>query len=144
MNRLYPVGIQNFEDLRSRGYIYVDKTSLLYTLVQTGKYYFLSRPRRFGKSLMISTLEAYFLGKRELFKGLAMESLEKDWTVHPVLHMDLNTRNYYDYESLLGILNQNLEVWEKLYGDEKKRKTVCRRNVSCMSSSGRMNRRDVV
>ena len=120
MNRLYPVGIQNFEDLRSRGYIYVDKTSLLYTLVQTGKYYFLSRPRRFGKSLMISTLEAYFLGKRELFKGLAMESLEKDWTVHPVLHMDLNTRNYYDYESLLGILNQNLEVWEKLYGDEKK------------------------
>ncbi len=120
MNRLYPVGIQNFEDLRSRGYIYVDKTSLLYTLVQTGKYYFLSRPRRFGKSLMISTLEAYFLGKRELFKGLAMESLEKDWTVHPVLHMDLNTRNYYDHESLLGILNQNLEVWEKLYGDEKK------------------------
>ena len=70
MNRLYPVGIQNFEDLRSRGYIYVDKTSLLYNLVQTGKYYFLSRPRRFGKSLMISTLEAYFLGKRELFKGL--------------------------------------------------------------------------
>ena len=65
MNRLYPVGIQNFEDLRSRGYIYVDKTSLLYTMVQTGKYYFLSRPRRFGKSLMISTLEAYFLGKRE-------------------------------------------------------------------------------
>lgn len=120
MNRLYPVGIQNFEDLRSRGYIYVDKTSLLYNLVQTGKYYFLSRPRRFGKSLMISTLEAYFLGKRELFKGLAMESLEKDWTVHPVLHMDLNTRNYYDDESLLGILNQNLEVWEKLYGDEKK------------------------
>ena len=120
MNRLYPVGIQNFEDLRSRGYIYVDKTSLLYTLVQTGKYYFLSRPRRFGKSLMISTLEAYFLGQRELVKGLAMDSLEKDWTVHPVLHMDLNTRNYYDYESLLGILNQNLEVWEKLYGDEKK------------------------
>ena len=64
MNRLYPVGIQNFEDLRSRGYIYVDKTLLLYNLVQTGKYYFLSRPRRFGKSLMISTLEAYFLGKR--------------------------------------------------------------------------------
>ncbi|WP_308770116.1 AAA family ATPase, partial [uncultured Bacteroides sp.] len=120
MNRLYPVGIQNFEDLRSRGYIYVDKTSLLYNLVQTGKYYFLSRPRRFGKSLMISTLEAYFQGKKELFKGLAMESLEKDWTVHPVLHMDLNTRNYYDDASLLGILNQNLEGWEKLYGDEKK------------------------
>ena len=101
MNRLYPVGIQNFEDLRSRGYIYVDKTSLLYNLVQTGKYYFLSRPRRFGKSLMISTLEAYFQGKKELFKGLAMESLEKGWTVHPVLHMDLNTRNKYDTKASL-------------------------------------------
>lgn len=120
MNRLYPVGIQNFEDLRSGGYIYVDKTPLLYNLVKTGKYYFLSRPRRFGKSLMISTLEAYFTGKRELFKGLDMERLEKDWTVYPVLHMDLNTRNYYDYESLVGILSQNLEEWEKLYGDEKK------------------------
>lgn len=120
MNRLYPVGIQNFEKIRREGYSYVDKTALLYQLVKTGQYYFLSRPRRFGKSLMISTLEAYFQGKRELFNGLAMESLEKDWTVHPVLHMDLNTRNYHDYESLLGILNQNLEGWEKLYGDEKK------------------------
>ena len=120
MNRLYPVGIQNFEKIRKDGYIYVDKTALLYQLVKTGQYYFLSRPRRFGKSLMISTLEAYFIGKRELFKGLDMERLEKDWTVYPVLHMDLNTRNYFDYESLVGILSQNLEEWEKLYGDEKK------------------------
>ncbi|WP_455995345.1 ATP-binding protein [Phocaeicola barnesiae] len=120
MNRLYPVGIQNFEKIRKDGYIYVDKTALLYQLVKTGQYYFLSRPRRFGKSLMISTLEAYFTGKRELFKGLDMERLEKDWTVYPVLHMDLNTRNYFDYESLVGILSQNLEEWEKLYGDEKK------------------------
>ena len=109
MNRLYPVGIQNFEDLRSRGYIYVDKTSLLYNLVQTGKYYFLSRPRRFGKSLMISTLEAYFLGKRELFKGLAMESLEKDWRVHPVLHMDLNTEKYDTEASLENKLELTLK-----------------------------------
>ena len=100
MNRLYPVGIQNFEKIRKDGYIYVDKTASLYQLVKTGQYYFLSRPRRFGKSLMISTLEAYFTGKRELFKGLEMERLEKDWTMHPVLYMDLNTRNYYDYESL--------------------------------------------
>lgn len=120
MNRLYPVRIQNFEKIRKDGYIYVDKTALLYQLVKTGQYYFLSRPRRFGKSLMISTLEAYFTGKRELFKGLDMERLEKDWTVYPVLHMDLNTRNYFDYESLVGILSQNLEEWEKLYGDEKK------------------------
>lgn len=116
MNRLYPVGIQNFEDLRSRGYIYVDKTSLLYNLVQTGKYYFLSRPRRFGKSLMISTLEAYFLGKRELFKGLAMESLEKDWTVHPVLHMDLNTEKYDTEASLENKLELTLKQWEAEYG----------------------------
>lgn len=142
MNRLYPVGIQNFEKIRREGYSYVDKTALLYQLVKTGQYYFLSRPRRFGKSLMISTLEAYFQGKRELFNGLAMESLEKDWTVHPVLHMDLNTRNYHDYESLLGILNQNLEGWEKLYGDEKK--IVCRKSVLCMSSSGHTSRRDIM
>ena len=110
MNRLYPVGIQNFEDLRSRGYIYVDKTLLLYNLVQTGKYY------RFGKSLMISTLEAYFLGKRELFKGLAMESLEKDWTVHPVLHMDLNTEKYDTEASLENKLELTLKQWEAEYG----------------------------
>ncbi|WP_154670772.1 ATP-binding protein, partial [Bacteroides mediterraneensis] len=116
MNRLYPVGIQNFEDLRSRGYIYVDKTSLLYNLVQTGKYYFLSRPRRFGKSLMISTLEAYFQGKKELFKGLAMESLEKDWTVHPVLHMDLNTEKYDTEASLENKLELTLKQWEAEYG----------------------------
>ena len=120
MSKLYPIGIQNFEDLRKKDYIYVDKTALIYLLVSTGKYYFLSRPRRFGKSLLISTLEAYFSGKRELFAGLEMEKLEKKWIEYPVLHMDLNTRNYHNEESLAGILNQNLEVWEKLYGDEKK------------------------
>ena len=77
MSKLYPIGIQNFEDLRKKDYIYVDKTALIYLLVSTGKYYFLSRPRRFGKSLLISTLEAYFSGKRELFAGLEMEKLEK-------------------------------------------------------------------
>lgn len=78
MERLYPIGIQNFEDLRRNGYIYVDKTALIHRLVRTGKYYFLGRPRRFGKSLMISTLEAYFQGKRELFKELDIEKLEKN------------------------------------------------------------------
>lgn len=120
MSKLYPIGIQNFEDLRKKDYIYVDKTALIYQLISTGKYYFLSRPRRFGKSLLISTLEAYFSGKRELFAGLEMEKLEKEWIEYPVLHMDLNTRNYHCRESLIGILNQNLEEWEKLYGDEKK------------------------
>ena len=115
MNKKYPVGIQNFEGLRKGNYCYIDKTALIYQLVSNGKYYFLSRPRRFGKSLLISTLEAYFSGKRELFSGLAMETLEKDWIAYPVLHMDLNTRNYDDKESLIGILNQNLEEWEKLF-----------------------------
>ena len=77
-DRLYPIGIQNFESLRKDGYLYVDKTRLIYRLVKTGRYYFLSRPRRFGKSLLISTLEAYFRGKRELFQGIAMEELEKE------------------------------------------------------------------
>ena len=76
--KLYPIGIQNFESFRKDGYLYVDKTRLIYRLVKTGRYYFLSRPRRFGKSLLISTLEAYFRGKRELFQGLAMEELEKE------------------------------------------------------------------
>ena len=83
MAKLYPIGIQNFESLRQDGYIYIDKTELIYQLVKTGRYYFLSRPRRFGKSLLISTLEAYFLGKKELFEGLAIEKLEKDW-FHPL------------------------------------------------------------
>ena len=83
---LYPIGIQSFEDIRRGGYVYVDKTALIYKLAATGKYYFLSRPRRFGKSLLISTLEAYFQGKKELFEGLAMEKLEKDWIKYPVYH----------------------------------------------------------
>ena len=111
MNRLYPIGIQNFESLRTGGYHYVDKTTLVYRLATTGKYYFLSRPRRFGKSLLISTLEAYFQGKKELFTGLAMEKLEQEWTEYPVLHLDLNARNYENKASRITILNQHLEVW---------------------------------
>ena len=99
-NRIYPIGIQNFEKLRKDGYVYVDKTAFVHKLVTTGSYYFLSRPRRFGKSLLISTLEAYFLGKKELFKGLALEQLEKDWTVRPVFHLDLNIGKYDTPESL--------------------------------------------
>ena len=127
MNRLYPVGIQNFEKIRKNGYIYVDKTALLYQLVKTGQYYFLSRPRRFGKSLTISTLEAYFTGKRELFKGLDMEQLEKDWTVHPVLHMDLNTEKYDTEESLEHKLELTLKQWEEEYGSNPDEYSVATR-----------------
>ena len=77
---MYPIGIQNFEKIREGGFAYVDKTDLIYQLAKTGGYYFLSRPRRFGKSLLVSTMETYFLGKKDFFKGLAIENLEKDWT----------------------------------------------------------------
>ena len=81
MRMKYPIGIQNFQSLRMDGYVYVDKTALIYQLADRGRYYFLSRPRRFGKSLLISTMDAYFRGQKELFRGLALETLEKDWTV---------------------------------------------------------------
>lgn len=81
----YPIGIQHFSELRTNGWVYVDKTAVIYRLLSSGKYYFLSRPRRFGKSLLISTLEAYFKGQKDLFRGLAMEQLETEWVEHPVL-----------------------------------------------------------
>lgn len=115
-DKIYPIGIQNFETLRKDGYFYIDKTAWIYRLVKTGRYYFLSRPRRFGKSLLISTFEAYFQGKRELFEGLAMEQLEKNWTVRPVLHLDLNIGKYDTPEGLDRILDDNLASWEQEYG----------------------------
>jgi hypothetical protein len=118
----YPIGIQNFEKIRKEDYLYVDKTDLIYNLASGGSYYFLSRPRRFGKSLLISTLEAYFQGKKELFKGLAVERLEKEWTVYPVLHLDLNTGKYDSIEALESILNITLNRWENLYGAGKDEK----------------------
>lgn len=112
----FPIGIQDFESLREDGYVYVDKTALIYKLADTGRYYFLSRPRRFGKSLLISTMEAYFKGKKELFEDLAIANLEKKWTVHPILHLDLNTAKYDRPEALLNVLNDTLSYWENLYG----------------------------
>lgn len=87
---LYPIGRQNLEDIRRGGYVYVDKTALIYKLASTGKYYVLGRPRRFGKSLLISTMEAYLQGKKELFDGLAVASLEKNWIEYPMLHLDFS------------------------------------------------------
>ena len=109
---LYPIGIQNFEKIRKGGYTYVDKTAHIYRLITTGTYFFLSRPRRFGKSLFVSTLEAYFKGKKELFKGLAIENLEKEWIEHPVLHLDLGGISYDSKEILDKVINDNLSRWE--------------------------------
>lgn len=118
MSIKYPIGIQNFEKLRRDGYFYIDKTALIYQLVNNGSYYFLSRPRRFGKSLLLSTLEAYFEGKKELFEGLALEKLETDWVKRPILHLDLNTEKYENPESLEKILNDTIYKWEMIYGTE--------------------------
>lgn len=112
---LYPIGIQSFEKIRTGGFVYVDKTALIYRLAASGQYYFLSRPRRFGKSLLVSTMDAYFSGRKELFEGLAMESLEKDWTEYPVLHLDLTGSSYTDISHLKMSLDQHLRKWESLY-----------------------------
>lgn len=140
----YPIGIQNFEKLRQDGYLYIDKTGLVYSLVQTSNCYFLSRPRRFGKSLLISILEAYFLGKKELFKGLAIEKLEQEWTVHPVLHLDLNIEKYDSIDNLTDILNVNLKLWEQTYGSDDAETSVSLRFAGIIRRAYKQTGRRVV
>ena len=111
----YPIGMQSFERIREGGFVYIDKTAMLYDLVSTGSIYFLSRPRRFGKSLLISTLENYFLGRKELFRGLAIDSLEKEWAEYPVFHLDFNGINFKKSDALEITLNKFLEDGEKRY-----------------------------
>lgn len=123
----YPIGIQNFEDLRRNGYKYVDKTNFVYKLADEGKYYFLSRPRRFGKSLFLSTLEAYFQGKKELFEGLAIYDLETEWKKYPIFHIDLNTANFREKDSLYNVLNDYLTGWEDKYGTRNSEVTLALR-----------------
>ena len=144
MNRKYPIGIQSFENIRKEGYLYVDKTALVYQLVQTGKYYFLSRPRRFGKSLLLSTLQAYYEGKKELFEGLAMASLEKDWKTYPVLLLDLNAQRYDSVDSLTSILNDTLCEWERLYGTQESETTLSLRFKGIIQRAAEKTGRNVV
>lgn len=113
---IYPIGIQNFEKIRTEDFLYVDKTAEIYKLAKEGRYYFLSRPRRFGKSLLVSTMEAYFSGRKELFSGLAIEKLETEWKQHPVLHLDLSGVSYTDESVLERVLSDKLSKWETLYG----------------------------
>ena len=115
----YPIGIQSFEQIREDGYVYVDKTSLVYDLVKNGKIYFLSRPRRFGKSLLVSTLENYFLGRKELFEGLAIDSLEKEWAAYPVFHLDFNGANFTAPQSLTQTLETFVARGEEAYGKDR-------------------------
>ena len=114
----YPIGLQSFSEVIEGGYVYVDKTRFIHKLSK-GKYYFLSRPRRFGKSLFISTVEAYYRGKRDLFKGLDLYNLADHWDAHPVFHLDLSKRNYKEEGSLIKELNAHLEYWEEKFGKDK-------------------------
>lgn len=113
----YPIGVQSFSEIREGGFVYVDKTPYIRMLAEGSKYYFLSRPRRFGKSLFVSTLQAFFEGKRSLFKGLAIDGW-KDWMweCHPVIHLDLNAKDYTYKESLYERIHEHLVKYEALYG----------------------------
>ena len=114
----YPIGIQDFKSIIEDGYVYIDKTDLIYDMVHNGKIYFLSRPRRFGKSLLVSTLECYFSGKKDLFKGLAIENLETEWNTYPVFHIDFNSTVFQDGKALKDKLDKYVTVWEEQYGLE--------------------------
>ena len=111
----YPIGIQTFSQIIEQGFVYVDKTDMVYSLATEGKVYFLSRPRRFGKSLLLSTLRAYFEGRKELFRGLKIEALEKDWHPHTVFHFDFNGENFTIADTLEIYLNVCLARWEREY-----------------------------
>ena len=133
-SRKLPIGVQSFKVLRDDNYLYVDKTEYVYRLVSSGRVYFLSRPRRFGKSLFLSTLEAYFLGQKELFKGLAIERLEESekenreiWLEYPVLYLDLNLAKYETREDLESVLNNHLCRWEELYDKSNSENTLAER-----------------
>ena len=121
--RKLPIGIQDYESIRRDGYLYVDKTDYIYKLVHGGKPYFLSRPRRFGKSLFLSTLRAYFEGKKELFEGLKIEELESDsndaWQEYPVFYIDFNKKNFSEDSALETVLDEHIRAWEAVYGDQK-------------------------
>ncbi len=140
----YPIGIQNFEKLVEGKFTYVDKTKMIYRLVDEGQYYFLSRPRRFGKSLLISTIEAYFSGRKDLFEGLAIYDLEQDWLEYPIFHIDLNTANFRERGSLFSILNDYLCTWEKEYGKSESETTLALRFKGIVERAAKKEGRNVV
>ena len=142
--RKLPIGIQTFEDIRKDGYLYVDKTAFVYQIAHTGKPYFLSRPRRFGKSLLISTFEAYFQGRKDLFEGLAIDELEEEWTKYPVLHLDLNAEKYDSISRLDSMLVRHLNLWEDVWGREEREKTLSDRFAGIIRRAYEQTGRQVV
>ena len=121
VTRKYPVGIQTFSEIRQRDYLYIDKTQYLADFIDNGyKYIFLSRPRRFGKSLFASMIHAYYEGRKDLFDGLAISQKERDWTCHPVLHFDMSGAKHFDEERLEHYLNMQLIPYEDKYGRDER------------------------
>ncbi|MDR0895818.1 MAG: ATP-binding protein [Prevotellaceae bacterium] len=143
-SRILPIGIQDFEYLRTNNYLYVDKTAYIYRLATTGKPYFLSRPRRFGKSLFLSTLKAYFQGKKELFEGLAIVEREKDWIQYPVFHLDMNVGKVTDVASFMSTLNTNLRDLEQEWGKNPDDETPAARLDGLIKRAHRQTGRKVV
>ena len=135
----YPIGIQTFAKLRENDFSYVDKTAYVYRLASRGSCYFLSRPRRFGKSMLLSTLKTYFQGKKEEFEGLAISKLEKEWKQYPVLHLDLNVKKYENKESLIAVLARHLELWEADYGDKYSDRAVEDRFLYCIMNAAKQS-----
>ena len=142
--RKLPIGIQTFEKLREGDYLYVDKTALVWRIASTETPYFLSRPRRFGKSLLLSTFEAYFEGKKELFEGLAIADMEKEWKTYPVFHLDLNAEKYDSPQALVEILSRQLTQWELKYGKGEDEETLSGRFAGVIRRACEQSGRGVV
>ena len=140
----YPIGIQTFANIINEGFLYVDKTELVYKLANDSKYYFLSRPRRFGKSLLVTTLEAYFQGRKELFEGLAISKLETEWKQYPVLHIDLNAERYSDTQALISIMDRHLHFFESVYGQNPIEKTLADRFIGIIRRAYEQTGKQVV
>ena len=140
----YPIGIQTFSNIIEDYYVYVDKTDLVYKLVTEGKVYFLSRPRRFGKSLLLSTIKAYFQGKRQLFEGLAMEQLETDWNEYPVFHIDFNGQNFTEPDTLSNCILDFLDREEKQYGITEKNRSDGERFIEILRKANEQTGRKAV
>ena len=143
--KLYPIGMQTFSEIREEDFLYVDKTEYIYRMTHTsGKYFFLSRPRRFGKSLLVSTMQSYFEGKKELFKGLAIDKLEKEWTEYPVLHFDMSGGKHMEPEQLELYLGYILEDQEKEWGINEPRIGANNRLIDLINTAYEKSGKQVV
>ena len=143
--KLYPIGIQTFERIRKEDKLYIDKTEYIYRMAHTsGTYFFLGRPRRFGKSLLVTTMQSYFEGKKELFKGLAIENLEKEWTEYPVLHFDMSGGKHMDKEQLEEYLDYRLQEEEKKWGVTKPVKGANNRLIDLINTAYEKSGKQVV